>query len=134
MYGTQFKLLINSSKRLQKSTNVLGNLTSPHAQNSSLNVAQPYRGVNSNTVVVGNSSQLSSRNTSTPSAVNFVEITQDSNPFCYLLQPGNVTGYFLAGNLIRELHKNCCSHRNFSTRLVYKLFALAGLYNFASSI
>ena len=73
-------------------------------------------------LLVGNSNQLSSKNTSTHSAVNFVEITQEGNTFHNPLQPGDVTGYFLAGNLIRELHKNSCSCRNFSTRLVHKLF------------
>ena len=99
-----------------------GNLTPPHAENASLNVAHPHRSVNSDTVVVGNSSQLLSRNTSSPSAVNFVEITQEVNTFRNPLRPGDVTGYFLAGNLISELHKNSCSRRNFSTRLVRKLF------------
>ena len=73
-------------------------------------------------VVVGNSSQLSSRNTRTSSAVNLVEITQEGKLFHNVFQPGNITGYFLAGNLIRELHENSCSHRNFSTRLGRKLF------------
>lgn len=102
------------------------NLTPPYeetiqvAQQSSLNVVHPGNN-NDDVAVIDNSSLLTTptgRNTSTHVAVNFVEVTQERS----LLPHRNLNSHFLAGNLISELHKQSCSRRNFSTRLVRKLF------------